>query len=98
MLRFTGTATVFNLRPIASAPSAGILTWHFLLLVGVDPIEVQHTCSSIVQQAECIVVGAYDGLVMLPNESHAYRARESIMHMLNETNKLLEKYIKKAKP
>lgn len=37
-------------------------------------------------------------LVMLPNESHAYRARESIMHMLYETNTWLDKYVKNAKP
>lgn len=36
-------------------------------------------------------------LVMLPNESHAYRARESIMHMLYETNSWLDKYVKNAK-
>jgi dipeptidyl aminopeptidase/acylaminoacyl peptidase len=35
---------------------------------------------------------------MLPNESHAYRARESILHMLFETNRWLDKYVKQAKP
>jgi hypothetical protein len=35
---------------------------------------------------------------MLPNESHGYRARESIMHMLAETNDWLEKYVRDAKP
>ena len=33
-------------------------------------------------------------LVMLPYESHGYRARESIMHMLWETNRWLETYVK----
>jgi hypothetical protein len=35
---------------------------------------------------------------MLPNESHGYRARESISHMLYETNLWMEKYVKNAKP
>lgn len=43
-------------------------------------------------------LGGTARLVMLPNESHAYRARESIMHMLYETNLWLEKYVKNAKP
>ncbi|MDQ2988078.1 MAG: prolyl oligopeptidase family serine peptidase [Pseudomonadota bacterium] len=43
-------------------------------------------------------LGGTARLVMLPNESHAYRARESIMHMLNETNLWLDKYVKNAKP
>jgi dipeptidyl aminopeptidase/acylaminoacyl peptidase len=33
---------------------------------------------------------------MLPHESHSYRARESIMHMLWETDRWLEKYVKSA--
>ncbi|KQW87880.1 aminoacyl peptidase [Massilia sp. Root418] len=43
-------------------------------------------------------LGGTARLVMLPNESHAYRARESIMHMLYETNSWLDKYVKSAKP
>ncbi|MFQ5421974.1 MAG: alpha/beta hydrolase family protein, partial [Anaerolineae bacterium] len=35
-------------------------------------------------------------LVMLPHESHGYRARESILHTLWETNRWLEKYVKNA--
>ena len=35
-------------------------------------------------------------LVMLPNESHGYRARESILHMLWETDRWLETYVKNA--
>ncbi|HEU5436717.1 MAG TPA: prolyl oligopeptidase family serine peptidase [Telluria sp.] len=42
-------------------------------------------------------LGGTARLVMLPNESHAYRARESIMHMLYETNLWLDKYVKQAK-
>lgn len=38
--------------------------------------------------------GATVRLVMLPHESHSYRARESIMHMLYEMNRWLEKYVK----
>jgi dipeptidyl aminopeptidase/acylaminoacyl peptidase len=43
-------------------------------------------------------LGGTARLVMLPNESHAYRARESIMQMLYETNGWLDKYVKNAKP
>ncbi len=35
-------------------------------------------------------------LVMLPDESHGYRAKESIMHMLYEMDTWLEKHVKKA--
>ena len=35
-------------------------------------------------------------LVMLPNESHAYRARESILHMLWEEDRWLTTYVKDA--
>jgi dipeptidyl aminopeptidase/acylaminoacyl peptidase len=35
-------------------------------------------------------------LVMLPNESHGYRAKESIMHMLWEMDTWLEKHVKNA--
>jgi dipeptidyl aminopeptidase/acylaminoacyl peptidase len=41
-------------------------------------------------------LGGTARLVMLPNESHAYRARESILHMLYETNAWLEKYVRHA--
>lgn len=36
-------------------------------------------------------------LVMLPYESHGYRARESVMHMLWEMDKWMETYVKGAK-
>ena len=39
--------------------------------------------------------GATAKLVMLPNESHGYRARESVMHMLWETANWLDTYVKK---
>ena len=32
---------------------------------------------------------------MLPYESHGYRARESVMHVLWETANWLDKYVKK---
>jgi dipeptidyl aminopeptidase/acylaminoacyl peptidase len=38
--------------------------------------------------------GATVRLVMLPHESHGYRARESILHMLWEMNEWLDKYVK----
>lgn len=42
--------------------------------------------------------GATARLVMLPHESHSYRARESVMHMLWETDRWLNKYVKNASP
>ena len=41
-------------------------------------------------------LGGTARLVMLPRESHGYRARESIMHMLAETDAWLEQYVKNA--
>ena len=43
-------------------------------------------------------LGATVRLVMLPHESHGYRARESLMHMLWEENRWLETYVKNAPP
>ncbi|QNK00047.1 S9 family peptidase [Dyella telluris] len=43
-------------------------------------------------------LGGTARLVLLPNEAHAYRARESIMQMLAEMNSWLETYVKQAKP
>nr|MBN2277864.1 S9 family peptidase [candidate division Zixibacteria bacterium] len=42
--------------------------------------------------------GAITRLVMLPHESHSYQARESIMHVLWETDRWLETYVKNASP
>lgn len=42
-------------------------------------------------------LGATVRLVMLPKESHGYRAKESIMHMLWEQDQWLEKYVKNKK-
>jgi dipeptidyl aminopeptidase/acylaminoacyl peptidase len=42
--------------------------------------------------------GAKARLVLLPHESHGYRARESVMHSLWEMNEWLEKYVKNAPP
>ena len=39
-------------------------------------------------------LGATARLVMLPKESHSYRAKESIMHMLWEQDRWLERYVK----
>ena len=41
-------------------------------------------------------LGGNARLVMLPNESHGYRARESILHMLAETNAWLEQHVQQA--
>jgi len=35
---------------------------------------------------------------MLPNEAHGYRARESIMTMLAESNDWLETWVRNSKP
>ena len=39
-------------------------------------------------------LGAVTRLVILPNESHGYRARESILHLLWEQDQWLDKYVK----
>ncbi len=41
-------------------------------------------------------LGATTRLVMLPHESHGYRARESILHMLWESNRWLEEFLKQS--
>ena len=41
-------------------------------------------------------LGATVRLVMLPKESHGYRARESILHMLWEQDQWLETYVKQS--
>ncbi|HYC91808.1 MAG TPA: prolyl oligopeptidase family serine peptidase [Thermoanaerobaculia bacterium] len=43
-------------------------------------------------------LGGTARLVMLPSESHGYRARESVMHMLWEMDQWLEKHVKNAAP
>jgi len=40
--------------------------------------------------------GATVRLVMLPHESHGYRARESVLHVLAEMIEWLDKYVKKT--
>ena len=42
-------------------------------------------------------LGAKTRLVMLPKESHGYRAKESILHMLWEQDTWLEKFVKNKK-
>jgi dipeptidyl aminopeptidase/acylaminoacyl peptidase len=42
--------------------------------------------------------GATTRLVMLPHESHGYRARESLMHMASEMTQWLDTYVKNAGP
>jgi dipeptidyl aminopeptidase/acylaminoacyl peptidase len=43
-------------------------------------------------------LGGNARLVMLPNESHGYRARESILHMLAETDDWLQQYVRQPTP
>ena len=40
--------------------------------------------------------GATVRLVILPHESHGYRARESVLHMLWEMTEWLERYVRRA--
>ncbi len=42
--------------------------------------------------------GATARLVMLPHESHGYRARESLLHLVWETVTWLDRYVKNADP
>ena len=41
-------------------------------------------------------LGGITRLVMLPEESHGYRARESVLHMLYEQSEWLDRYVKNA--
>ena len=43
-------------------------------------------------------LGKTTRLVMLPAEAHGYRARESVLHMLWESDRWLEQYVKNAPP
>ncbi len=43
-------------------------------------------------------LGGTARLVMLPRESHGYRARESILHMLAETEAWLDAHVRDAGP
>jgi dipeptidyl aminopeptidase/acylaminoacyl peptidase len=43
-------------------------------------------------------LGATTRLVMLPHESHGYRARESVMHMLWESVEWMDQWVKNASP
>ncbi len=43
-------------------------------------------------------LGATVRLVMLPHESHSYRAEESVMHVVAETVEWLDRYVKEAGP
>jgi dipeptidyl aminopeptidase/acylaminoacyl peptidase len=43
-------------------------------------------------------LGGTARLVMLPSESHGYRARESIQHLMWESDTWLDRYVKNAPP
>ena len=43
-------------------------------------------------------LGGTTRLVMLPDESHGYRARESILHMLAESDDWLQQHVRQARP
>ena len=59
---------------------------------GTDPMQSERFYNAIKGH------GGTTRLVILPHESHGYRARESAMHMAWEMTNWLEKYVKKAKP
>ena len=42
--------------------------------------------------------GANARFVLLPHEAHAYRARESLLHLLWETTTWLDTHVKNARP
>ena len=42
-------------------------------------------------------LGATVRLVMLPNESHGYRSKESILHLLWEQDRWIETHVKNKK-
>ena len=42
-------------------------------------------------------LGGTTRLVMLPHEAHGYRARESVLHMMWETDRWLEEYVRAGK-
>jgi hypothetical protein len=46
----------------------------------------------------CCSVGGTARLVLLPYESHGYRARESVLHVLAEMFEWTDKYIKNRTP
>lgn len=65
--------------------------------------EVDENHSSIPIQNERLYqalkgLGGTTRMVMLPHEGHGYRARESVLHMLWEMDRWLERYVKNAKP
>jgi dipeptidyl aminopeptidase/acylaminoacyl peptidase len=41
-------------------------------------------------------LGGVARLVMLPEESHGYRSRESVLHRLYEQSEWIERYVKNA--
>ncbi|MBD3402668.1 prolyl oligopeptidase family serine peptidase [candidate division GN15 bacterium] len=43
-------------------------------------------------------LGATARLVMLPHESHGYRARESVMHVMWEMSEWMDRYVRDAQP
>ena len=87
--------TYFKMSPFMHADK---LTEPLLLIHG----EADNNSGTYPMQSERFY-GALKGhgapvrLVMLPHESHSYRARESIMHMLWEMNTWMETHVKNKK-
>src|ERR1700688_959559 len=57
---------------------------------GTDPLQSERFYAALKG------LGATARLVLLPFESHGYRARESILHLLWEEDRWLERYVKQA--
>ena len=51
-------------------------------------------CSSLGDLSGSEGLGGTAKLVLLPNESHGYRARESVLHVLAESFDWFDKYVK----
>jgi dipeptidyl aminopeptidase/acylaminoacyl peptidase len=59
---------------------------------GTDPVQSERFYNAIKG------LGGTARLVLLPYESHTYRARESVLHLLWEMDQWLDRYVKKGAP
>ena len=86
----------FNMSPFMAADKVNepILMLHGIAdnNSGTFPIQSERMFSALKGN------GATARLIMLPNESHGYRARESVMHTLAEMVEWFDKYVKNAEP
>lgn len=88
--------TYFKMSPILAAPR---IKEPLLLIHGED----DNNAGTPLQQSERLYqaikgTGGIARLVVLPHESHTYRARESVGHTLHEMVAWFDKYVKNAPP